>query len=44
MDPELKSRNPPSRERMMELAEVALAAGLKNVNIKTRKMGLERMG
>ena len=44
LDPELKSKNPPSRERMMELAEVALAAGLKNVNIKTRKMGLERMG
>jgi pyruvate formate lyase activating enzyme len=44
LDPNLKSRNPPSRERMMELAEVALAAGLKNVNIKTRKMGLERMG
>ncbi len=44
LDPELKSRNPPNREKMMELAEVALATGLKNVNIKTRKMGLERMG
>lgn len=44
LDQELKAKDPPSRERMMELAEGALAAGLKNVSIKTRKMGLERMG
>ena len=43
LDQELKVKDPPSRERMMELAERALAAGLKNVSIKTRKMGLERV-
>jgi pyruvate formate lyase activating enzyme len=43
LSPEMKGESPPSREMMMELAGVAVAAGLKNVNIKTRKMGLERM-
>jgi pyruvate formate lyase activating enzyme len=43
LDPELKAKSPPSREKMMELAEVALASGLENVSIKTREMGLERM-
>jgi pyruvate formate lyase activating enzyme len=43
LSPELKAKSPPSRERMMELAEVALASGLENVSIKTREMGLERM-
>ena len=43
LDQELKVKDPPSRERMMELAGVAVAAGLKNVSIKTRKMGLERV-
>ena len=44
LDPELKAKSPPGRDRMMELAEVALAAGLENVYIKTREMGLERVG
>ena len=43
LDQELKAKDPPSRERMIELAEAALAAGLKKVSIKTRKMGLERV-
>lgn len=44
LDPKLKSTPPPSRKTMQKLAQVALAVGLKNVYIKTRKMGLERMG
>ncbi len=43
LSPELKAKSPPSRERLMQLAEVALASGLENVSIKTRDMGLERM-
>jgi pyruvate formate lyase activating enzyme len=44
LDPEFKFKPPPSRETMQKLAHVALAAGLKNVYIKTRKNGLERIG
>ena len=40
----LKQEKPPTREAMMSLAREALQTGLKNVFIKTRSNGLERMG
>ncbi len=40
----LKAKQPPSRETMMSLARQATSTGLKNVFIKTRSHGLERMG
>jgi pyruvate formate lyase activating enzyme len=40
----LKPEKPPSREAMMSLAQEALSTGLRNVFIKTRSHGLERMG
>jgi pyruvate formate lyase activating enzyme len=40
----LKQEKPPSREAMMSLAQEALKTGLRNVFIKTRSNGLERMG
>jgi len=40
----LKQEKPPSREAMMSLAREALRTGLRNVFIKTRSNGLERMG
>lgn len=40
---ELKSMSPPPREKMIELAEVAIREGLKDVYIKTRNMGLEKI-
>ena len=43
LDPDMKAKSPPSREKMMELAKVAIAAGLENVGVKTRELGLERM-
>lgn len=44
LDPELKRLPPPSREKLIELAVEALNMGLKEVYIKTRGMGLERVG
>lgn len=44
LSPKLKALAPPSKERLTELAEVALAEGLENVYIKTREDGLERIG
>lgn len=44
LSPRLKELKPPSRETMIELAEVALGEGVENVYIKTRELGLERMG
>ncbi|TRO47099.1 anaerobic ribonucleoside-triphosphate reductase activating protein [Candidatus Bathyarchaeota archaeon] len=44
LSPRLKQLPPPTKERLKELAEVALAEGLRNVYIKTREDGLERMG
>ena len=41
---QLKSILPPSRERMLELAKIAISEGLNNVYIKTREHGLERVG
>jgi pyruvate formate lyase activating enzyme len=40
----LKQEKPPTREAMMSLAREALQTGLRNVFIKTRSNGLERMG
>ena len=40
----LKELAPPSKERLKELAEVALGEGLGNVYIQTREDGLERIG
>ncbi len=44
LSPELKALKPPTRERLVELAGVAVSEGVENVCIKTRKHGLERMG
>lgn len=35
---------PPTKERLIELAEIALGEGLENVYVKTREDGLERIG
>jgi pyruvate formate lyase activating enzyme len=43
LSPEIKALEPPSRRKMMELAEIAIQEGVKNVYIKTRKDGLERV-
>jgi pyruvate formate lyase activating enzyme len=43
LDPRLKERDPPSRGRMVELAIEAIEAGLRNVYIKTRLNGLEKI-
>jgi pyruvate formate lyase activating enzyme len=40
----LKHEKPPTREAMRSLAREALKTGLRNVFIKTRSNGLERMG
>jgi hypothetical protein len=39
-----KSRKPPIKEKLIALAGVASEAGIKNVYIKTRRTGLERIG
>ena len=43
LSPDLKLKMSPTRERMIELANIAVNAGLENVHIKTRNMGLERI-
>lgn len=43
LDPKLKMSEPPSRERMAELAFEAIQAGLRDVYIKTRRGGLEKI-
>ena len=43
LSPEIKALEPPSRDRMIELAKIAIQEGVKNVYIKTRKDGLERV-
>jgi pyruvate formate lyase activating enzyme len=40
---ELTAMLPPSRERLVELATIAISEGLKSVYIKTRKYGLEHI-
>lgn len=44
LSPRLKKLKPPSRESMVLLAEAALGEGVVNVYIKTRELGLERVG
>jgi pyruvate formate lyase activating enzyme len=44
LSPRLRKLAPPSKERLVELAEVALGEGLGNVYVKTREDGLERVG
>ena len=44
LSPSLKAMAPPSREKMIELARAAISEGLENVYIKTRNMGLEKIG
>ena len=44
LSPRLKELKPPSREAMVQLAEVALGEGVDGVYIKTREFGLERIG
>ena len=39
----LKAMSPPTREKMVELAEAAIGVGLRDVYIKTRKLGLEKI-
>jgi len=41
--PDLKSKTPPTREKLIELAGVASEAGVRNVYIKTRISGRERI-
>ena len=43
LSPKFKSQAPPSRDKLIELARVGLKAGLKNVYVKTRADGLERI-
>jgi pyruvate formate lyase activating enzyme len=40
---DLKSKTPPSKEKLIDLAGVASDAGVRNVYIKTRRFGLERI-
>ena len=40
---DLKSKTPPTKEKLVELAGVASEAGIGNVYIKTRRSGLERI-
>ena len=44
LSPLLKELKPPNREEMVELAEAAIGEGVGDVYIKTRELGLERMG
>ncbi|MEM2127634.1 MAG: anaerobic ribonucleoside-triphosphate reductase activating protein [Candidatus Bathyarchaeia archaeon] len=43
LSPELKMLTPPSRESMLKLAEEAVKEGVKEVYVKTRELGLERI-
>jgi pyruvate formate lyase activating enzyme len=43
LNPDLKKKDPPSKEHMIMLAEEAIKAGVKNVYIKTTFEGLERI-
>ncbi len=40
---DLKSKTPPTKEKLIELARVASEAGIGNVYIRTRRTGLERI-
>lgn len=41
--PDMKKLSPPSKERLCELAKIAISEGVESVYIKTRKTGLERI-
>jgi pyruvate formate lyase activating enzyme len=41
---QFKTLRPPTKRKLVKLAEVALREGVKNVYIKTRALGLERIG
>jgi pyruvate formate lyase activating enzyme len=41
--PDLKSKTPPTRDKLIDLAGVASEAGIGNVYIRTRRTGLERI-
>jgi pyruvate formate lyase activating enzyme len=43
LDEGLKEVEPPSREKLVELARIALEEGVERVYIKTRRFGLERI-
>ena len=43
LSPDLKSKAPPSKEELIDLAGVASDAGIGNVYIRTRRSGLERI-
>lgn len=43
LSPELKRLSPPSREIMLKLAEEAVREGVREVYVKTRELGLERV-
>jgi pyruvate-formate lyase-activating enzyme len=40
---DLKSKKPPTKEKLIDLAGIASEAGIRNVYIKTRRTGLERI-
>jgi len=44
LSPELKAKQPPTREALLELGRVAMREGIEDVYIKTRKHGLEKVG
>jgi len=43
LHPDLKSKKPPTKEKLIDLAGVASEAGIRTVYIKTRRTGLERI-
>ena len=43
LDPNLKEKDPPTREHLIKLAKIAIEEGVENVYIKTRFEGLERI-
>ena len=44
LNAQLNTMPPPAKEKLVKLAEVALREGVNNVYIKTRALGLERIG
>ena len=40
----LKSKKPPTREKLVDLAGLAIEVGIGAVYVKTRRSGLERIG
>lgn len=44
LDPELREEKPPKREFLIKLAEAALQEGVKEVCVRTRQHGMEKVG